>query len=61
VRRRADHEFGIGNGIAIILFVSIISRFPPYAGAIGTSCRVTPWYVTLLMGPRLAIFVMVAS
>ena len=44
-------EFGIGNGISIILFASIISRFP---GAIITTISnvaggVTPWYVALLM------------
>ena len=44
-------EFGIGNGISIILFASIISRFP---GAIITTISnvaggVIPWYVALLM------------
>ncbi|MGI6028333.1 MAG: preprotein translocase subunit SecY [Candidatus Heteroscillospira sp.] len=44
-------EFGIGNGISIILFTSIISRFP--SGIITTVSNVmnglTPWYVALLM------------
>ena len=44
-------EFGIGNGISIILFASIISRFP--SAIITTITRVvrgtTPWYVALLM------------
>ena len=44
-------EFGIGNGISIILFASIISRFP---GSIITTVMnvvggTTPWYVALLM------------
>ena len=44
-------EFGIGNGISIILFTSIISRFP--RAIINTTQNVisgtTPWYVALLM------------
>ena len=44
-------EFGIGNGISIILFASIIARFP--SGIITTVSNVisgyTPWYIALLM------------
>ena len=44
-------EFGIGNGISIILFASIIARFP--GAIISTVANVisgyTPWYVALLM------------
>ncbi len=44
-------EFGIGNGISIILFASIVSRFP--AGVIntitGVSSGTTQWWVALLM------------
>ena len=44
-------EFGIGNGISIILFASIISRFPGdlYQMIYSASNGVTPWWVTILM------------
>ncbi|MGE4352720.1 MAG: preprotein translocase subunit SecY [Oscillospiraceae bacterium] len=44
-------EFGIGNGISIILFVSIVSRFPMAIFNTGRNVAsgATPWYVALLM------------
>lgn len=44
-------EFGIGNGISIILFASIVSRFPNdlYQMIYSASNGITPWYVTVLM------------
>ena len=44
-------EFGIGNGISIILFASIVSRFPGslYRMIYSASNGITPWWVTLLM------------
>ena len=44
-------EFGIGNGISIILFASIVSRFPKdlYQMIYSASTGVTQWWVTLLM------------
>ena len=44
-------EFGIGNGISIILFASIISRFPGDVAQMVSSAAqgVTPWWVTALM------------
>ena len=44
-------EFGIGNGISIILFASIVSRFPGdlYKMIYSASNGVTPWWVTVLM------------
>lgn len=44
-------EFGIGNGISIILFASIVSRFPNdlYRMIYSASNGITPWYVTVLM------------
>ena len=44
-------EFGIGNGISIILFASIISRFPGDVSQMISSAAqgLTPWWVTLLM------------
>jgi len=44
-------EFGIGNGVSILLFASIISRFPP--GVVGMFNNVaagkTSWYAVVLM------------
>ena len=55
-------EFGIGNGISIILFVSIVSRIPlSIYGAIGSiiSAPSTWWiYVIMLLG-ALAIIVLI--
>ncbi|MDO4816382.1 MAG: preprotein translocase subunit SecY [Bacillota bacterium] len=44
-------EFGIGNGISIILFASIISRFPGDVSQMISSASqgITPWWVTALM------------
>ena len=44
-------EFGIGNGISIILFASIISRFPTDIYRMISSCAqgTTPVWVTILM------------
>ncbi|NLB29950.1 MAG: preprotein translocase subunit SecY [Clostridiales bacterium] len=44
-------EFGIGNGISIILFVSIISRFPTQIVSMVTSVINNPktWWIFLLM------------
>lgn len=44
-------EFGIGNGISIILFASIVSRFPKdlYQMIYSASNGTTPWWVTVLM------------
>ena len=44
-------EFGIGNGISIILFASIVSRFPSTLGGMinGIMGGTTQWYVALLM------------
>lgn len=44
-------EFGIGNGISIILFASIVSRFPGdlYQMIYSASNGITPWWITVLM------------
>lgn len=44
-------EFGIGNGVSILLFASIISRFPPAVyNMFGNVARgVTTWYAVVLM------------
>ena len=55
-------EFGIGNGISIILFVSIISRFPNTIISAVNSIRNTPgdWWIYLLMTlGALAIIVLI--
>ncbi len=55
-------EFGIGNGISIILFASIVSRFP--SGIIrlvsNVSTKALPWYglILLILG-ALAIIVLI--
>jgi len=55
-------EFGIGNGISIILFVSIISRFPSQIAQMARSVIAKPsswWiYVLMLLG-ALAIMVLI--
>ena len=55
-------EFGIGNGISVILFVSIVSRFPSQLGSMIASVITTPgswWiYVLMLLG-ALAIVVLI--
>ena len=44
-------EFGIGNGISIILFASIVSRFPTGIGTMITNAAAgyTKWWVVILM------------
>jgi preprotein translocase subunit SecY len=42
-------EFGIGNGISIILFASIVSRFPTQIGSMITSLSTTNWWIYALM------------
>ena len=44
-------EFGIGNGISVILFVSIVSRFPTQIGTMIRSVISTPsnWWINVLM------------
>jgi len=55
-------EFGIGNGISVILFVSIVSRFPAEIGQMITSVMAAPsswWiYVLMLLG-ALAIIILI--
>ncbi len=55
-------EFGIGNGISIILFASIVSRFPSGIINLGSNVatQALPWYglVLLLLG-ALAIIVLI--
>ncbi|MCL2124930.1 MAG: preprotein translocase subunit SecY [Oscillospiraceae bacterium] len=55
-------EFGIGNGISVILFVSIVARFPSSVGTMIRSVVATPgnwWiYVLMLLG-ALAIIVLI--
>ena len=55
-------EFGIGNGISIILFVSIVSRFPTSIGRMVTSVIGTPstwWLYVLMLIGALAIMVLI--
>jgi preprotein translocase subunit SecY len=44
-------EFGIGNGISVILFISIISRFPTQIGQIisGLTTDASGWWIYVLM------------
>jgi len=55
-------EFGIGNGISVILFVSIVSRFPTQVGTMILDVIANPgnwWiYVLILLG-ALAIIVLI--
>jgi preprotein translocase subunit SecY len=55
-------EFGIGNGISIILFVSIVSRFPASVGGMAQSVIATPsswWLYALMLIGALAIMVLI--
>jgi preprotein translocase subunit SecY len=55
-------EFGIGNGISVILFVSIVSRFPSQIGTMITSVISTPskwWIFVLMLLGALAIIVLI--
>jgi len=55
-------EFGIGNGISVILFVSIVSRFPTSVGVMIQSVIAAPrnwWIYTLMMLGALAIVVLI--
>ena len=44
-------EFGIGNGISIILFASIVSRFPPslYQMITNTANGTVAWWINVLL------------
>ena len=55
-------EFGIGNGISIILFVSIVARFPTEIGRMITNTIATPsnwWIYALMLLGALAIIVLI--
>ncbi|MDR0838286.1 MAG: preprotein translocase subunit SecY [Oscillospiraceae bacterium] len=55
-------EFGIGNGISIILFVSIVSRFPSSVGGLITKLIAAPktwWLYLLMLIGALAIMVLI--
>ncbi|MBR2832205.1 MAG: preprotein translocase subunit SecY [Oscillospiraceae bacterium] len=55
-------EFGIGNGISIILFVSIVSRFPTQIGQMISNTVQNPgkwWIYTLMLIGALAIIVLI--
>ena len=55
-------EFGIGNGISVILFVSIVSRFPTELVSMVTSAIEAPstwWIYALMMIGALAIIVLI--
>ena len=55
-------EFGIGNGISVILFVSIVSRFPTQIGTMIRSVIADPtkwWIYTLMLLGALAIIVLI--
>ena len=55
-------EFGIGNGISVILFISIVSRFPSQIGNMVTSVIGEPstwWIYTLVLLGALAIIVLI--
>ncbi|MDR0951670.1 MAG: preprotein translocase subunit SecY [Oscillospiraceae bacterium] len=55
-------EFGIGNGISIILFASIVSRFPTQVATMGTSVfngTLQWWLAVLLLIGALAIIVLI--
>ena len=55
-------EFGIGNGISVILFVSIVARFPTHIATMIRNAIATPanwWvYVLILLG-ALAIIILI--
>ncbi len=52
-------EFGIGNGISIILFTSIVSRFPAMVTSISNYLRdgTIDWYVVVIIGVLMVIAV----
>jgi len=55
-------EFGIGNGISVILFVSIVSRFPNqiyamFQGAINTPSNI--WIYAIMLLGALAIIILI--
>jgi preprotein translocase subunit SecY len=55
-------EFGIGNGISIILFVSIVSRFPSSIAGMAQSIMSAPsswWLYVLMLIGALAIMVLI--
>ena len=55
-------EFGIGNGISVILFVSIVARFPTQVGNMVNSVITTPsnwWIYVLMLVGALAIIVLI--
>ena len=55
-------EFGIGNGISVILFASIVSRFPTSLGRMITSIMAAPaswWIYALMLLGALAIVVLI--
>ena len=55
-------EFGIGNGISVILFVSIVARFPTEIGTMVMSVISIPsdwWIYTLMLLGALAIIVLI--
>ena len=55
-------EFGIGNGISIILFVGIVSRFPVQISQMVRNTIATPsnwWIYTLMLLGALAIIVLI--
>ena len=56
-------EFGIGNGISMILFISIVSRFPNqiYSMISNVAANPSTWWVTVLMilGARAIIILII--
>ena len=55
-------EFGIGNGISIILFVSIVARFPTEIGHMITQTIMAPenwWIYALMLLGALAIVILI--
>ena len=57
---RADNEFGVGNGISVILFASIVARFPTSIGQMVTNVgngSLAWWALILLLLGALAIII----
>ena len=54
-------QFGIGNGISMILFAGIISRIPSQVGALitGLTTGTLKWYIALLLLVGVAVLVVV--
>jgi len=55
-------EFGIGNGISVILFVSIVARFPTEVGQMITQTIMNPsnwWIYALMLIGALAIVILI--